>query len=282
LASSAPDDLLAFLRDADRDRYLACLLTPEEKRRDLVALYAFNAEIARIRDVVREPLPGEIRLQWWRDVLSGSRDGSATGAPIAAALLATMDRHDLPPGVFEAYLDARVFDLYDDPMPDRATFEGYGGETASALIQLSIMVLDPSAAPHSADLAGHAGIAQLVAGCLLMLPVHCARGQVYVPGDILAAAGLDRDGFLAARDPDAVSRALQAFIAFGRDHLDKARAALSSAPSSVRGALLTASLAQPVFDRAEKRGAACLRESVQLAQWRRQWRLFRAAHTGSI
>lgn len=61
--------ILVDLRDTDRDRYLACLLAPADKQRSLAALYAFNAEIARIRDLVHEPIPGEIRMQWWRDLI---------------------------------------------------------------------------------------------------------------------------------------------------------------------------------------------------------------------
>lgn len=57
--------------EADRDRYLSVLYAPEDKRGALATLYAFNAEIARIRDLVHEPLPGEVRLQWWRDLING-------------------------------------------------------------------------------------------------------------------------------------------------------------------------------------------------------------------
>ena len=62
----------ALVREADRDRYLATLFAPAEHRDALYALYAFNAEIARVRDMAREPMPGEIRLQWWVDVLGGA------------------------------------------------------------------------------------------------------------------------------------------------------------------------------------------------------------------
>ena len=82
------DFSLTALRESDRDRYLACLLSPQDKRGPLSALYAFHAEIARVRDVAREPLPGEIRLQWWRDVLSDPGGTSGEGNPLAEALLA--------------------------------------------------------------------------------------------------------------------------------------------------------------------------------------------------
>ena len=148
---------LAALRDTDRDRYLACLLAPEEKRGALAALYAFYAEIARVRDVVREALPGEIRLQWWRDLLEGKPDGEAAANPLAAGLLACIAEHRLPIAVLTDMIEARIFDLYNDPMESRPALEGYAGETASALIQLASLVLDPQKAPQSAVAAGHAG-----------------------------------------------------------------------------------------------------------------------------
>src|SRR5690606_22468611 len=159
---------LAALRDSDRDRYLACLLAPPEHRAALSALYAFHAEIARIRDLVREPLPGEIRLQWWRDVLDDQSGASGRGHPVAEALLAAITAHDLPIPVLQDMIDARVFDLYDDPMESRSSLEGYAGETASALIQLASLVLDPERAPQSAIAAGHGGVAQTIAGLLLL------------------------------------------------------------------------------------------------------------------
>ena len=82
----------ALVREADRDRYLAALFAPADKRDALFALYAFNVEIARVRDVAREPMPGEIRLQWWREALEGKRDGEARAHPVAAALRATLAR----------------------------------------------------------------------------------------------------------------------------------------------------------------------------------------------
>ncbi len=65
----------ALVREADRDRYLATLFAPADRRGALFSLYAFDIEISRIRDVAHEPMPGEIRLQWWREVLEGEARG---------------------------------------------------------------------------------------------------------------------------------------------------------------------------------------------------------------
>ncbi len=267
---------LAMLRDSDRDRYLACLLSPEEKRGALAALYAFNAELARIRDLVHEPLPGEVRLQYWHDLLEGSAHGSTAANPVAAALLIAIETHRLPRKTLIDMIEARTFDLYDDPMETRLSLEGYAGETASALIQLASLVLSPEEAARSADAAGHAGVAQAVAGLLLLMPLHRRRGQIYIPLQILSATGLDRDAFLAGEDRPRISAAIEAFAGLGREHLAKARAAGPIAPA-VFPAFLPATLAEPVLVKAQKRGALLLDRPLQPPQWRRQLRMGLAA-----
>src|SRR5947209_18144618 len=107
----------ALVRVADKDRFLATLFAPAEKRGPLFALYAFNVEIASVRERARDPMPGEIRLQWWRDVISGERADQAAANPIAAALIETVGQFSLPRERLLDLIEAHAFDLYDDPMP---------------------------------------------------------------------------------------------------------------------------------------------------------------------
>ncbi|NLS16117.1 phytoene/squalene synthase family protein [Rhizobium sp. P40RR-XXII] len=275
------DICLATLRDTDRDRYLACLLAPEEKRPALAALYAFNAELARVRDLVHEPLPGEVRMQYWRDLLEGQAHGSSEANPIAAELLTAIEQYRLPRQTLVDMIDARIFDLYDDPMETRGTLEGYAGETASALIQLASLVLSADDAKRSADAAGHAGVAQAIAGQLLLMPTHRHRGQLYLPLEILTATGLDRDSFLAGEDGPRISAAIEAFAGLGREHLAKARAA-GAIPQAVFPAFLPVTLAEPVLKQAQKHGAGLFDRSLALPQWRRQMRMAMASITKKI
>ena len=140
MAAESFDFASEALRTSDRDRYIATLVLPAEQRPAITALYAFNADVAAIRERVSGPQPGEIRLQWWNDALTGQGHGAVRQNPLADALLDTIERYDLPVGTFQRLIGARRFDLYDDPMPDLESFEGYAGETASTLFQLSAMV----------------------------------------------------------------------------------------------------------------------------------------------
>ncbi|WP_292414620.1 phytoene/squalene synthase family protein [Mesorhizobium sp.] len=273
------DIVMDGVRAADHDRYLSALYAPPGKRDALLALYAFNAEIASVRDRIHEPLPGEVRLQWWRDVIAAEGDAE-TGHPIADALRATVAASHLPKAAFDNMLEARIFDLYDDPMPSRTDLEGYCGETAAALIQLAAMVLDPAAAPSFAELAGRAGCAQAITGLLLLLPLHRRRRQCYVPADILAAAGTTAEEFVKDDgDPDA-EQAVAAMIALAREHLGAFEEGAAALPASLRPAFLPLALTRAYLDKMERKVRFAPGTTVALSTLRRHWLLLRHAMRG--
>ncbi|HEV2506833.1 MAG TPA: phytoene/squalene synthase family protein [Mesorhizobium sp.] len=269
------------VRAVDHDRYLSALYAPAEKRDALLALYAFNAEIAGVRDRIREALPGEVRLQWWRDVIKSDASDAGAGHPLAEALMTAIRQHNLPRQAFDNYLEARIFDLYDDPMPSRTDLEGYCGETASALIQLAALALDPIEAPRFAELAGHAGCAQAITGLLLLLPQHRARGQCYVPADILAAVGSSPQEFLAGNGGPAAGRAVTAMIALAQEHMSAFERGAAMLPAVLRPAFLPLALTKAYLTSMSSRDAvASLSRAVQLSALKRHWLLFRRAGRG--
>lgn len=263
------DHCLTFLRQADFDRYLAVLYAPEDKRAALAGLYAFNAEIARIRDVVHDALPGEVRLQWWRDLINGTEHGAVTGNPVAALLLKAIADYNLPRSVFDAYCEARIFDLYNDAMPSRNDLEGYCGETACTILQMAAMILDAEAAKTSAELSGHAGVAQAVTGLLRLMPLHRQRGQIYVPADILQAVGVTAEQLIKGDDSQAMQRVVSALSALAREHY----AAFEKQPmaASLKPAFLPVRLVPVLLKRAETKGHAVAEQGIELSQFRRQW-----------
>jgi phytoene synthase len=272
----AQSQAIETVKAADPDRYLSVLYAPEEKRPALFALYAFNAEIASVRDRIREALPGEIRLQWWRDAIA---QGEAGGHPLAEALLTTIGRHALPKKPFDDYLEARVFDLYNDPMPGRAELEGYCGETASALIQLAAMILDADATSSAAEAAGHAGCAQAITGLIRLIPLHRARGQCYVPGDILAACGTSAAAFLDGKDPASAGRAVAAMAALAAEHLAAFEGRAPAIPQSLRPAFLPLALTAAYL---EKIGGAVdpTTSIADISAVRRHWLMLKRASKG--
>jgi phytoene synthase len=266
-----------LVREADRDRYLATLLAPPDRQDGLFALFAFNQEIARIREIVSDPLPGEMRFQWWRDTLGGEARGEAREHPVAAALSDAIERYSLPRQALLDLIDARVFDLYDDPMPSVNDLEGYCGETSSSLIRLASLVLAGGGDPGGAGAAGHAGVAYAVTGLLRALPWHSRRGQCYVPLDILGGHGLDRDDIVRQKDGLALRAVLADMRDLARRHRDTALDLIGTVDRVCRAAFLPVALVEPYLRTMEVKSYDPFRSVVELPQWRRQWILWRAS-----
>ncbi len=268
--------LASLIKSHDYDRYVATLFAPAHKREALFSLYGFDAEVSRIADLVHDPMPGEIRLQWWRDVVNGSRDGEAKGHPVASALLKTISDHALPRQALDAYCEAHIFDFYHDVMPDRTALEAHLGATQSAIIQLAAMILDPDAARGASEAAGHAGVAKGIALILRDLPRIRRRGQGFVPLAILNAAGLSQELFLSEPSKEAGKRLVQALGALAGEHVQKFKAASASLPKSIRPAFAPmATIARWV--RAVETLSDPLRSSGAPSQFARLWSVARAS-----
>jgi 15-cis-phytoene synthase len=264
-----------LVRAGDKDRWLASLFAPAERRGHLHALYAFNLEIARVREMAREPMAGEIRLQWWREVIAGTRPGEAAANPIAAALMETVARHGLPVQTLLDLIEARAFDLYNDPMPSLEAFAGYGRRAASGLIELAARMLDPDHPVGEA--AGPAGIAYATTGLLRAFALHASRGQIYLPADVLARHGVETSDILAGRTTDALCAALAELRGYARGEHDLFAARRGPLPPAAAPAFLPAALVPAYLDRMERRDYDPFKTPVEVPQWRRQWVLWRAA-----
>lgn len=268
---------LAQVRELDPDRYLACLFAPREAQAGLFALYAFSTEIARIREVVSEPMPGEIRHQWWREALSCKGAEAGRQNPIAMAVLNTLERYKLPPEPLLALIEARSFDLYDDPMPTWLDLEGYCGETSSALVRLATLVLAGGTEPGSADLCGYAGVSYAMTGLLRAFPIHARRRQCYLPHETLIACGVSLDDLAEGKD----SEGLRAALAEGRQramsHYETLRGRIHEIPAAIRPAFYGCSLIPRYLAMMEKPGYRPFETRIELSPLRKLWSLGRSA-----
>jgi phytoene synthase len=267
----------ALVRAHDPDRWLAGLFAPAKARPHLAALHAFNFEVARLREIVSDPLPGEVRLQWWRDALQGEARGDVRANPVADALIETIQRFRLPRQAFCDLIEARIFDLYDDPMPAIADLEGYCGETSSALIRLACLVLVDGEEPGGAEAAGHAGVAYAVTGLLRAFPYHARRGQVFLPADVMARAGLAREDVLAGHDGPPLRAALAELRTLARRHLAETRARRAEIRGNIAPAFLPVALVQGWLDRMERPDYDPFRSLVAIPRWHTIWTLWRAS-----
>jgi 15-cis-phytoene synthase len=254
----------------DADRHVATLFAPAERRQYLNALQAFSLEIAGVRAAAKEPMPGEIRLQWWRDILNGERAEEANGHPVAV-----ITSNKLPLQPLLDLIDARAFDLYDDPMTDWNTLEGYCGETSSALFRMACIILNKGEDTGSADAAGHAGVAYAMAGMLRAFPWHSRRGQVYLPRSVMDAVGIDREDIVSGTDSPKLRAALAEMRGRARDHLAKARALKSDMRPEIKAAFLPLAMIERYLAPMERKDYNPFKTVIDVQNWLRIWTMWR-------
>ena len=143
-------------RRLDRERFIACLFAPAEKREALFALIAFNLEIAKIRETVSEVMIGHIRLQCWRETIEGIYAGTVRKHAVAEALAQAIEAAGLPRAAFDRMIDARAADLDEVPPETLAQLETYAGDTAG---ELAILIAKTLEADESVQAAAR------MAGC---------------------------------------------------------------------------------------------------------------------
>tara|TARA_R110001606_G_scaffold71247_16_gene163647 strand:+ start:9003 stop:9632 length:630 start_codon:yes stop_codon:yes gene_type:complete len=107
----------AQVRAADPDRWLSSrFVSDPQARADLMALYAFEAELLAIPTRVTQPLLAEMRYVWWREQMDGVFSGTARkGHPVLEALTDVVARHGLERAPFEALIEAHVGRVHGEP-----------------------------------------------------------------------------------------------------------------------------------------------------------------------
>ena len=164
-----------LIRRHDPDRFLLSMFAPADTRPALWALFAFNHEIAKTRDVVSETQMGMIRLQWWRERIEqlykehSGEDSHEILGPLALAI----KKYSLPEADFDTLLYAREFDLEDVLPADIEGVLNYADFTTRPLMNLALRIVgdDPTQEPVQA-----ASINYALAG-LLRSVVFCAQNR---------------------------------------------------------------------------------------------------------
>ena len=266
------------VRLSDPDRFLTALFAPAAARENLFALYAFNLEVARIPELVHEPMMGQIRLQWWRErfdeIYAGQpRDGAETPQALAAAIAAG----DLPRASFDILLDARERDLDPTPPADMAEFQAYAQATAGELCVLAARILGATDAATQAA-ARNVGTAWAMIGHLRALAFNAGMGRMTLPRSTMGhstAADVLKD-----RATEAVRATAQAVGAEAAALIGVARALRREVDRRALPALLLAPLADLHLRKLRSRHFNPLGPDLEIARPRKQMTLFLSALRG--
>jgi phytoene synthase len=263
----------AELRRHDSDRYLTALFAPASRRVDLFALYAFNLEIARAREMVREPIMGRMRLQWWRDSIKDIYAGSVRRHAIVEPLARAIALHKLPRATLDRLIDAREADMTDEPPADLPALIAYAEATASSLIELALVIVGKGDATRAGPAARSVGIAWSLTGLLRAVPFHARSHRLYLPLALLDDAGVAPRQLFDLQPPPALARVVEVVAGEAARHLAEGRAAARGLPRRLLPALLPAVLADLYLQRLRDASYNPFDPRLQEAPPGRVWRL---------
>jgi phytoene synthase len=241
------------VRRFDRERFVTALFAPSDRREGLFALYAFNLEVARVREAVNEPMLGRMRLQWWRETIGGLFDGDRPAHPVAEALSRVIGPRHLSRWPFDRLLDSRERDMADQPPSDMAALEAYAEGTAATLNGLALEVLGVLD-DRAYRAARHVGIAWALTGLLRAVPFHAAAGRLYLPSSLLDRQGVSVQEVLAGKGSPGLVKIAEAMAERARHHLAQARTYCGEMERAALPALLTAPLAETYLDQLRRAG----------------------------
>ena len=270
-----------YVRDGDVNRFTAAGFAQSQSRRHLIALYAFNLEVAKTREIVSEPMLGEIRLQWWREAIGEIYNGRPRQHLVVEALAQVIGAHDLPRDLFDNLINARALDLEDSPFKTMADLDAYLMATSAGLMSLAMGVLAPESSSDAADLmAVEAGRAWALTGLICALPYRAAQGQSIIPEDLAAQAGLDPHALFAGRMHPGLRQSVDDLAARAEESYAPARKLAKEVPSKLWPAFLQIGLIPSYLKTCRADDFLQAPESPPL--WRRQFRLLQCMIFGQL
>lgn len=150
------DPTLQQLKSVDPDRLRSAVFTDKDGRESLQLLYAFHYELAKVPELVSEPMIGNIRYQWWRDAVAEIYEGRPVRKhEIATPLAKILIENDVPRFWVDRLIDGRERDLDSRPFATLEEAKDYCRQTSGVLMQIAVKLL--GAEPDSAVLeAGEA------------------------------------------------------------------------------------------------------------------------------
>ncbi|TWB31730.1 phytoene/squalene synthase family protein [Nitrospirillum bahiense] len=271
---------LETVRRQDPDRFLTLLFAPADRREDLAALYAFNHEVAKTREVVTEPMLGQIRLQWWRDSIAGIYEGEPRRHEVVQPLAQAAQRHGLDRAQLELLVDAREADMDDAAPADLACLVNYAEVTSAPLVRLALQILGVAPEGAAATVATHVGRGWALAGILRAVPFLARAHRSRMPADLMQRHGADEAQLFELKPQPGLAVVAKEIADAARTELTAARRLRGQLPRAAVPALLPARLASFSLARLAKAGHDPLAPELLRPDGLRAARLAWAAFSG--
>ncbi len=269
------------VKNYDYDRFLITLFAPSHAREHLFSLYAFNYEVAKIRQSVSEPMLGEIRLQWWREAIEGIYDGKPRQHEVVLALDKAIDQCNLPKDLFLKIIDGRCADIYDENPKTLEQFEQYLGTTAGNLMDLGAKILGQDD-QHILSLAYDMGLVWGLIGTIRAIRYHVSLNKLSLPQDLMDQYGVTKRDVFSLKEDENIKNLIKTLCDAADQHLKQIAADKKYLNKDVRSLFLLSSLSRSYLKSLKKTDYNPYIINEKAGIFARQSRLFFSALLGLL
>lgn len=250
--------------------YYSFLFLPPERRRAIVALYAYCREVDDVVDEVSDPGVARTKLAWWREEVARIYDGTPTH-PVGQALAPVVRNFALDRGHLLEILDGMAMDLDYNRYPDFPTLEVYCHRVAGVVGLLSARIFGYSDA-RTLDYARNLGIAFQLTNIVRDVGEDVRRNRIYIPLDELTRFGLTTDDLIGLQEDARFARLIEFQISRAQARYDHAFALLPPADRRPqRPGLVMAAIYRTLLTEIEREGGKVLNRRIALTPLRKLW-----------
>jgi|APSaa5957512535_1039671.scaffolds.fasta_scaffold14876_4 phytoene/squalene synthetase len=269
------------VRTYDYDRFLTSLFAPSTVREDLFALFAFNHEVAKIREAVSEPMLGEIRLQWWREAIEGIYAGEPRNHEVVLPLSDAIHKHKLSKELFLDIIDARAADIYDENPQTLDDFEIYLGATSGNLMRLAADITAPED-QNLSDLAYDMGVVWGLIGTIRSIRYHISLNKLSLPQDLMDEHGVRKRDIFSQEQGDNISSLIKALCDAAKRHLNHIATEKKIITKQTKTIFLLSALSRSYLNMIKKADYNPFKINEKASMFPRQCRLFFSALLGLV
>jgi phytoene synthase len=256
--------------DSGSSFYYSFLFLPIERRRAIMALYAFCHEVSEVLDKCHDISIASTKLTWWRQEIERVASGQPTH-PVGLALKSASQQFDLPKEQLLEIIDGMEMNLQQSRYLDFKGLSLYCYRVASVLGLMSAGVLgfeDRQTQKYAHDL----GMALQLTEIIRDIGEDARRGRIYIPMDELKQFNVPAADILNAKYSDNFSALMKFQAERAEKYYTQALAQLPAVDrKNQRPGLIMAAIHRSLLNEIKRDNFQVLHQRISLTPVRKIW-----------
>ncbi len=253
--------------------YYSFLSLPTDKRRAIIALYAFCREVDDVADANSDIPIKRLKLAWWRDEIKRLFAQQAQH-PITLALTPVIAAYNLPLEYFLDILDGMEMDLVNSEYPFYKELSLYCYRVASVVGLMSAEIFgyqDRNTLKYAHEL----GMAFQLTNIIRDVHEDAGNGRIYLPADELQQFGVNTQDIRQGKQTAAFTALIKKQADRALAHYQNAFACLPETDRyAQRAGIIMAGMYQSILREIIKDNYRVLHHRISLPPLRKLWILW--------